>query len=309
MMKKNSIIVIVFILLISFTGCNNTKQEEGSNRQVSNQSKEEGKKQGDIEQEIDFSKMIEIKGSDTMVNLGQRWAEEFMNQYDKAQVSVTGGGSGTGIAALINQTADIAQSSRSIKEKEKEQAKGNGVEVQEFIVGQDGIALIVNKENEINQFTLEQLKQIFTGQITNWSQLGGMDAPIVLYSRESNSGTYAFFKEFVLEDEEYAQEALLLPSNSAIVEGIKQDKNGIGYVGLAYVNDEIRPVPVAKEEGNQGILPSLETINTGAYPVARPLYLYTAGEPKGAIKTYMDFIMGEVGQKIVEDIGFIPLQN
>ena len=165
--------------------------------------------------DIDFSKMIQIRGSDTMVNLGQRWAEEFMDKYEEAQLAVTGGGSGTGIAAMINGTIDIAMSSRAIKDQEIEDAKANGVEVVEFVTGRDGIAVVVSNENPVSELTMEDIKDIFTGAKTNWSEFGGNDAPITLYSRESNSGTYQFFKEFVLEDEEYATHSNLMPSTQA----------------------------------------------------------------------------------------------
>lgn len=258
--------------------------------------------------DIDFSRMIQIRGSDTMVNLGQRWAEEFMDKYEEAQLAVTGGGSGTGIAAMINGTIDIAMSSRAIKDQEIEDAKANGVEVVEFITGRDGIAVVVSNENPVGELTMQDLMDIFTGAKTNWSEFGGNDAPITLYSRESNSGTYQFFKEFVLKDEEYATSSNLMPSTQAIVEAIKQDVNGIGYIGLAYLSDEIKDIAVSKEAGAPAVSPSLETVKAGDYPVARPLFLYTSGEPQGAVKEFMDFVMGAEGQFIVEDIGFIPVQ-
>jgi phosphate transport system substrate-binding protein len=258
--------------------------------------------------DVDFSKLVEIKGSDTMVNLGQRWAEEFMDKYPEAALAVTGGGSGTGIAAIINGTADIAQASRKMKDEELAQAKANGFELKEFVTGRDGIAIAVHKDNPIEKLTMENLKDIFTGAVTNWNEVGGNDQPIVIMSRESNSGTYAFFKEFVLKDEEYDANALLMPSTQAIVEGLKQDANAIGYIGLAYLTDEVKGIPVAKDDSSEAFSSSLETINSGDYPVARPLFLYTAGEPEGVIKLYMDFVMGAEGQAIVEDIGFIPVK-
>ena len=187
-----------------------------------------------------------------------------------------------------------------------DQAKANGFELQEFVTGRDGIAIVVSNDNPVENLTMEDLKAIFTGEKTNWKDFGGNDAEITLYSRESNSGTYAFFKEFVLNDEEYAAHSNLMPSTQAIVEGIKQDTNGIGYIGLAYLSGDVKAVLVSKESGAEAFLPSLDTINSGDYPVARPLFVYTAGEPTGVIKLYMDFIMGAPGQKIVEEVGFIP---
>ncbi|QUH25318.1 phosphate ABC transporter substrate-binding protein [Serpentinicella alkaliphila] len=294
-MKKIALILVVLMVAsLALVGCGGKQQ---TNEQTNNNQNSD----------IDFSKLIQARGSDTMVNLGQMWAEEFMDKYPEAQLAVTGGGSGTGIAAMINGTIDIALSSRSIKEKEVADAKANGIEPVEFVTGRDGIAIAVSKDNPVQELSMDDLKAIFTGEKTNWKDFGGEDAPITLYSRESNSGTYAFFKEFVLKDEEYATHSNLMPSTQAIVEAIKQDKNGIGYIGLAYLNDPaIVGVPVKKDEGSTAYKPSLETIQAGQYPVARPLFLYTNGQPEGAIKAFMDFVMGAEGQKIVQEIGFIP---
>lgn len=301
-MKKLALLLLVVVLTMgAFLGCGRESSIEPN--PSNGEQQETGGADG-----VDFSKMIQVRGSDTMVNLGQQWAESFMEEYPEAMISVTGGGSGTGIAAIINGTADIAQSSRAMKEEELAQAKANGFDLKEIVAGRDGIVIAVHKDNPIESVTLPQLKEVFTGKITNWKELGGADAPITLYSRESNSGTYAFFKEFVLKDEEYAKEALLMPSTGAIVEGLKQDANGIGYIGLGYLTDEVKAVPVATEAGAEAFLPSLETINSGDYPVARPLYLYTAGEPQGVIKLYVDYILSKEGQQIVQDLGFIPLQ-
>lgn len=300
-MKKIALLlVLVMTATVALIACG---KDTPTNKDNNSGSVEQNENNG-----VDFSKLVEIKGSDTMVNLGQLWAEQFMDKNPEAQLAVTGGGSGTGIAAIINGTADIAQSSRQMKDKEMEEAKDNGFELKEFVVGRDGIAIAVNKDNPIEAVTLEQLKGIFTGKITNWKEIGGNDENIVVMSRESNSGTYVFFKEFVLKDEEYATSALLMPSNQAIVEGLKQDTSGIGYIGLAYANDEIKVIPVKKDDNSEGVMPSLETINAGDYPVSRPLFLYTAGDPDGVVKLYMDFIMGQEGQSIVEEIGFIPVK-
>ena len=297
-MKKISILLFALVMVSSlFIGC-----------QTKNNSPEGGASDNAGQPEIDFSKMIEAKGSDTMVNLGQRWAEEFMGKYPKAQVAVTGGGSGTGIEAIINGTTDIALSSRTVKDEEIAQAKANGRDLKIFVPGKDGIAIAVHKDNKIENLTMEQLKDIFTGSIKNWKDVGGADADITIYSRESNSGTYAFVKEFVLGNAEYAQEALLMPSTGAIVEGLKQDKNGIGYIGLGYLSDEVKAVPVSKSSDSKASLPSKETVVSGEYPVARDLFVITAGEPEGVIGLYMDFIMGDEGQEVVDTLGFIPVK-
>ena len=258
--------------------------------------------------DVDWSEMIEVKGSDTMVNLGQAWAESFMDVHSEAFISVTGGGSGTGIAAVINGTAHMAQSSRAMKGEEFQQAKDAGYEATEIVAGRDGIAIVVHVNNPIESLTMDQIKGIYTGMITNWNEVGGPNMAISLFSRDTSSGTYAFFKEFVLNDEEYSPDALLMPSTQAIVEGLIQDAGGIGYIGLGYLTDDVKAVPVAQEEGADAYLPSLETINAGDYPVARPLFLYTAGDASSALQMYIDFILSSEGQQVVEDLGFVPLQ-
>lgn len=309
---KKAILVLALILVGSLVlfGCgddNGDTADNGTNNEESGTNEESGN--GEESSDIDFSKMIEARGSDTMVNLGQRWAEEFMDEYSEASMSVTGGGSGTGIAAMINGTIDIALSSRAIREEEIDQAAENDVEVVEHITGRDGIAIAVHPSNPVKELTMGDIKAIFTGEKTNWSDFGGNDAEITLYSRESNSGTYVFFREFVLEDEDYASFANLMPSTQAIVEGVIQDENGIGYIGLAYLDDDgIQGVSVAVEEGAEAFFPDMENIVAGDYPVARPLFLYTDGEPQGVVELFMDFVMGTQGQQIVEDIGFVPVQ-
>jgi phosphate transport system substrate-binding protein len=262
----------------------------------------------DASSDVDWNEMIEVKGSDTMVNLGQAWAEAFMDENPEAFISVTGGGSGTGIAAVINGTAHMAQSSRAMKEAEFDQAKDAGHEATEIVAGRDGIAITVHVSNPVESLTMAQIKDIYTGVITNWNEVGGPNMEISLFSRDTSSGTYAFFKEFVLDDEEYSPDALLMPSTQAIVEGLIQDESGIGYIGLGYLTDDVKAVPVAQEEGAAAFLPSLETINAGNYPVARPLFLYTAGDASPALQMYIDFILGADGQRIVQDLGFVPLQ-
>lgn len=299
MMKKLALILVVLMIgSLALVGCGGS-QDAGNGNVGSN----------DDNNGIDFSRLVQARGSDTMVNLGQRWAEEFMDKYPEAQLAVTGGGSGTGIAAMINGTIDIALSSRAIRDGEIDNARDNGVEVVEHVTGRDGIAIAVHKDNPVNELTMADLKAIFTGEKTNWKDFGGDDARITLYSRESNSGTYQFFKEFTLEDEEYATHANLMPSTQAIVEGVKQDVNGIGYIGLAYLNDDgLQGVSVAADENSEAFYPSLETVVAGDYPVARPLFLYTNGQPEGVIELFMDFVMSGEGQHIVKDIGFIPVR-
>lgn len=251
---------------------------------------------------------VQIKGSDTMVNLVQAWAEDFMDKNPDASVAVTGGGSGTGIAALINGTTDIAMASREIKEKEVNDAKAKGIDVKETVVALDGIAVVVNKDNPVDKLTLAQIKDIYTGKINNWKEVGGPDLKIVVLSRESNSGTYAFFKEHVLNNENFRPDALLLPSTSAEVKEIQGNKGAIAYMGLGYVNETVKAVKVAKDASDAGLAPNLETVKSGEYPISRKLYLYSAGEPKGVGKAFIDYALSSDGQKTVEEMGFIPLK-
>lgn len=248
---------------------------------------------------------INIEGSDTLVNMAQVWAEEFMGQNPDVMISVKGGGSGTGIASMINGTVDFANASRAIKDTEIEEAEANGIDPMEHKVSLDGIAVVVNPDNPVTELTMDQLGQIFRGEITNWSDVGGDDAEIVVLSRDSSSGTYEFFKETVVDPEEagneYSADALLLPSNSAIVEETANNPQAIGYCGVGYLNDTISVVAV------DGVQASVETAADGSYPISRYLYMYSDGEPEGLLAAYLDWILGPEGQQIVEDEGFVPL--
>ncbi|MCX7920358.1 MAG: phosphate ABC transporter substrate-binding protein [bacterium] len=257
--------------------------------------------------------MIQIKGSDTMVNLGQAWAEAFMKREPNISVAVTGGGSGTGIAALINGTADIAQCSRSMKEKEIEQAKAKGVNPVEHKVALDGLAVVVHPKNPVSKLTIDQLSDIFTGKIRNWSQVGGKNAPIVILSREVNSGTHIYFKEHVVRrgnekgPEEFAPDALLMPSSQAIADEVASNPNAIGYYGMGYVSEKQKAILVAKDKDSAYIAPTKENVINGSYPISRPLFLYTNGKPTGAVKQFIDFVLSAEGQKIVSQQDFVPI--
>lgn len=256
---------------------------------------------------------IQIKGSDTMVNLGQAWAEKFMEVNQSASVAITGGGSGTGIASLLNGTTDIAECSRSMKDKEKDQAHEAGIDPVEHIVAFDGIAVVVNPSNPISELTVEQLADIFTGRVTNWSELGGEDQEIVVLSREVNSGTHVYFKEHVLNGgndkgaEEYVSSALLMSSSQAIADEVSGNVKAIGYYGMGYISPAQKALKVSSN-GNPGTLPSNETVLSGDYPISRPLFMYTNGEPTGLVKEFMDFVYSAEGQKIVAALDFVPLQ-
>ena len=310
-MKKIALLlVLVMIGATMLVGCTGEEQvdTDAGEAKEAEKTAEELAKEEDAEPEIDFSKLVQVKGSDTIVNLGQRWAEAFMGKHTEASVAVTGGGSGTGIAALINGTADIAMTSRAMRDKELDQAKENDVVATESIVGRDGIAVVVSNDNPVNELTMADLDKIFRGEVTNWKEFGGNDAEITIYSRDSSSGTFAFFKDLVMDDEEFAKHAMLMPSTVGIVEGIKQDVNGIGYIGLGYLTDEIQAIGVKKDDGAEAVVASQATVNNDTYPISRPLFLYVAGEPEGVVALFMEFVMSSEGQAIVEDIGFIPVQ-
>ena len=254
-------------------------------------------------------------GSDTMVNLALAWAEEFQMENPQSNLAVSGGGSGTGIASLINKTTDVANASRKIKSEEIANAEENGIEPIEFIVARDAIAIIVNPNNPISELTLQQLSDIYSGKINNWQELGGEERPIVRLSRETNSGTHVYFLEQVLRlgDKEdktlFSTDTLLLPSSEVIGAEIRQNPNAIGYDGLGYVTPDMKVVAVAdaRQENYEFIFPSAGTVNDGTYPIARDLYMYTAGQPEGFIKRYIEWIFTPQAQDIVTELGFVPI--
>jgi phosphate transport system substrate-binding protein len=258
--------------------------------------------------------MIQIKGSDTMVNLGQAWAEEFMIKNPKASIAVTGGGSGTGIAAVINGTCDIAESSRDMKPQELELARKNGHDVHEFVVAYDALAVIVHPSNPIKELSVEQLSGIFTGRITNWNELGGPNQKILALSRERNSGTHVYFLEHVVRKgnekgpEQFAPHVLMLPSSQTIIEEVSQSQSAIGYVGLGYVSDRVHTVPVAQKAEGPFVAPSTATAMDKSYPLARSLLFYTERKPDGIVKEFIDFVLSDKGQEIVKIMDFIPLR-
>jgi phosphate transport system substrate-binding protein len=256
---------------------------------------------------------IENKGSDTLVNLALAWAESYMEIHPVTRISVTGGGSGTGIAAMINGTVDIVNASREMKPQEIDAAQANGISPVEFTVARDAIAVVVHPSNPVDRLTLQQISDIYTFRITNWSQVGGGDRPIVLLSRESNSGTYVYFLENVIRmgDREsdllFSPDTLLMPSSEGISTEIRQNPNAIGYDGLGYVTPDQNEVAIARDTDGPYVLPSIETVNDGSYPISRPLYMYTAGQPAGEVKAYLDWILSD-GQRLVSELGFVPLR-
>jgi phosphate transport system substrate-binding protein len=257
---------------------------------------------------------IENKGSDTMVNLALAWAESYQAMHPEVSLSVTGGGSGTGIAALINNTVGIANASRSIKQEEIDAAIAAGINPVEFTVARDAIGVIVNLENPVDRLTLGQLADIFTGRIDNWSEVGGDDLEIVRLSRETNSGTHVYFLETVIrlgskENKDiFSRDTLLLPSSEGIIAEVRDNPHAIGYDGLGYITSEVKVIAVAVDDLSAYILPSIDTVNDGSYPIARDLFMYTPGEPSGAIQTYIDWILSDEGQLLVKELGFVPVK-
>lgn len=238
-----------------------------------------------------------------------------MNSNPGINISVTGGGSGTGIAALINGTVDLANASRKIKDKEMDAAKSQGLDVQENIVVWDGISVIMNKDNPVVELSIEQISKIFTGEINNWSEVGGNDADIVVTSRDSSSGTSGYFKERVVqmnktkEENDYTQNALFLASNSAIREEVSVNENAIGYIGLGYLDDTVKAANVIGEDAAEGVAPSIENVQNDTYPISRPLYIYIPDPDLTDLEqAFLDFAKSEVGQAIALEIGFVPLR-
>ncbi len=250
---------------------------------------------------------ITVKGSDTMVILAQRWAEIYMKQHLETSIQVTGGGSGVGLAALINGTTDIANSSRPIKQSEIEKLKNRyntlGVEIP---CAKDGITIYLHESNKVEELTLQQLSDIYTAKITNWKEVGGADTEIKLYGRENSSGTYVYFKEAVVKDD-YAASCQTLPGTAAVVNAVKKDKNGIGYGGAAYA-EGVKHCKVKKDAGSQAYLPTAENIAQNVYPITRYLYMYLRNRPTGDLKKYIDWILSPDGQKIITEVGYFPVK-
>ena len=301
MLNRNSIFVLISFLLIGsivFIGCK--------------------KKESDSEKTV-----ISVKGSDTMVNLAQKWAEVYMKTNPNVSIQVTGGGSGTGIASLINGTVNLANSSREMKDSELETAKQKGITPLALEVALDGIAVIVHPDNKIDNITIQNVSDIFSGKITNWKQLGGSDMMITLYGRENSSGTYEFFKEHVLGKDkdgkqiDYSPATQVLQGTAALGEAVARDIKGIGYGGVGYfaLRNDVKILHIKKEDSSPAISPSengkvnYNVIWTGEYSISRYLYCITNGQPSGELKNYIDFILSYEGQKLVESMEYIPLPS
>ena len=245
---------------------------------------------------------ITIAGSTTVLPIAQATAEVFMDNNPEINISVRGGGSSVGIAAIMSGTVDIGNASRHIKAKELAKAREQGINPYENVVANDGIVIVIHKDNNVKDLTLEQVKDIYTGKISNWKEVGGPSLPIVVISRDVSSGTFEVFNKIVLNNAKCIGSALMLASNNAVVSTIATTPGAIGYAGLGYVNETVNAVKIDR------IMPSKKTIQNGSYPIARTLHMYTNGAPKGLAKRYIDFILSVEGQKIVEEQGFISVE-
>lgn len=289
MLKLSKISMVLLVLVLAaglVAGCGGSQQG------------------GQVGEDGQLSGVLDINGSTTCAPVIQAWAEAFNDLHPDVDVIVTGTGSGNGIAALINGTTDIAMASRKMKSSEKEQIKGTPVE---YTVAKDGLAVIVHPDNPVDSMTMEQIKDIFTGKITNWQDVGGDDRPILVYTRDTASGTYVFFKEFVLEDEEYTDAARRTASNAAMANTLTQEKYSIGYVGLPFLTDRIKAVAVSVD-GGEPVEPSMEKAMSGAYPIVRDLDVYTIGEAEGLAKAFLDFGFSAEGQALVKELGYVPVR-
>ncbi len=294
---KNAWLIIATLTLIVLSSCGHAGDSTPSNTDTIK------------------TQTIVNKGSDTLVNLALAWAERYHGLRPEVEISVTGGGSGTGIAALINKTVDIANASREIKPEELQQAKANGVDPVEYTVARDAIAIVVNPSNPVTQLTIQQLSDIYSGKINNWSEVGGENRVIVRLSRETNSGTHVFFLENVIRLGDlnnktlFASDTLLLPSSEGITAETRDNPNAIGYDGLGYVTSEVKVIAIGGSASRLFILPSADTVNNGEYPIARDLYMYTDGQPAGAVLDYLNWIMTPEAQDIVTQLGFVPIKS
>ena len=248
------------------------------------------------------SKKITITGSTTVLPIAQRSAEVYMDIHEDVNVSIRGGGSGVGIAALIDGRADIADASRPIKTKELKTARERGIDPFANVVAKDGIAVVVHSDNPVNALSLETLKRIYTGEINNWKEVGGPSRPIVVISRDFASGTFEVFKKLVLGGAKVRDGALMLASNKAVATTVTTTPDAIGYIGLGYLSDDVKALKM------DGVIPTNETVKDGSYKLARPLYMYTNGKPKGLLKSYIDFVLSKEGQRIVKEVGYVPVR-
>jgi len=251
---------------------------------------------------------VRIKGSTTVLPISQKVAENYMKNHKDATISVTSGGSGVGITALIDGNTDIAMASRPMSMSEKMKLNDEKKPFKEVTIAYDALSVVVNPANKVNQLTREQLEGIFTGAITNWKEVGGTDSKIVAYTRESSSGTYEFFKEHVLKNKNFGSSLLMLSETGMVVQSVKQTPGAIGFIGLAYVSKEVKAVNVSYDLGKTFIKPSVENAKNKTYPVVRPLYYYYLTKDESKVKPFIDYIISTEGQKTIAEVGYIPLK-
>lgn len=277
-------------------------------------SKNDGSSKGGTESSSD-DKTIQVEGSDTMVNLAQAWSEKYQANNSDVTIEVSGGGSGVGISSLIQGLADMANASRKMKDKEKARAESElGVAPVEYVVGQDALAVYVHKDNPLEEITLSQLESIYAdgGTTTKWSELGielpGGSDEIVRVSRQNNSGTYAYFREAVLKDNDFKLGSIDLSGSSDVVAMVEKTASAIGYSGMGYATDNVKMLKIKSTDDGDAVAPTADNVINGTYPIARPLMIYTAGEPNDTLQTYLDWILGENGQGIVSEMGYVPVK-
>jgi len=297
------LVLLVFGLVFLGIGCTGNENSKDSSQVV------EISPKGASEARTSAAELqsITLKGSDTVLPLAQAEAEEFMIENPDKGVTVTGGGSGVGITALIDGEVDIATASREIKAEEIDAARANGINPVETTVAYDGIAVIVNPENPVSELTFDQLRGIYNGSIKNWQEVGGKDLEIVAISRDSSSGTYEYFKEEVLQGDEYRPDALTPPATGGIMGEVAQNPHAVGYIGVAYLDETVKALSL--DAGNGSEAPSPENILSGAYPLSRSLYFYTNGGPSGLTKEFTDFVLSETGQSLVTEVGYFPVKQ
>jgi phosphate transport system substrate-binding protein len=291
--------VVMLIIAAAFIGIGCVDNEDTTTEDVTTE---------DVAEEATVSGEISVTGSTTVLPLSTLEAEAFMDEYPDAIITVKGGGSGVGIAALLDGTTEIAQASRSIKDSEVEEAQSNGINPVEHAIAWDGIAVVVNPENPVTEITFEDLKGIYTGTITNWAELGGEDAEISVVGRDSSSGTYEYFKEEVLGDDvEFTENALALSDNGLVKESVVGNTQAIGYIGYAYLDENVKALALDAAGDGTLVEATPEMITSGEYPLARQLYYYTNGEPTGLAKEYIDYVFSATGQDVVSESGYFPV--
>ncbi|MDO4721955.1 PstS family phosphate ABC transporter substrate-binding protein [Porphyromonas circumdentaria] len=249
-----------------------------------------------------------VKGSDTVIPLSQKEAEGYMKENPSARLTITGGGSGVGFSALLEGTTDIAQASRRIKFPERQKMQEKGINPKEVVIAYDALAVVVNPANKVSKLTREQLEGIFTGKIKNWKEVGGDDMKIIPYSRETSSGTYEFFKEVVMKNKNYMNGIMSMSATGVIIQSVTQTKGAIGYVGMAYLNKDVKAVSVSFDGGKKFIAPSVKNAKNSTYPIVRPLYYYYDAKIERQVKPFVDYVLSPKGQAIVDKVGFISIK-